>query len=275
MKLIQLGGLGNQMFIYALYYVMKRKGLSVQIDASAYNLLKMHNGYEIPKVFGLTNPEVMRNGYYLYWLKLLLHFKPKCIVYEEPFERTTDVFNESKAYITGYWQSDIYFKDYKSDIIKAYTFKNVSNRNLEIASEMQCRNSVSLHIRRGDYLKIPGAIDICSEDYYRKAISIIKEKVNEPHFYIFSNDTEWSWNFAAKLGIKYTIVEHNTGVDSYQDMFLMTQCKHNILANSSFSWWGAYLNQHRDAIRVAPKNWCVGHSEETLKTDTPIDWIRI
>lgn len=275
MKLIQLGGLGNQMFIYALYYTMKRKGLSVQIDASAYNLLKMHNGYEISTVFGLTNPEVQCNGFYLYWLKFLLHFKPKYLVYEEPFERTADVFNENKAYITGYWQSDIYFKEYKADIIKAYTFKNVSNRNLEIASEMQCRNSVSLHIRRGDYLKIPGAIDICSADYYRKAILIIKEKVSEPHFYIFSNDTEWSRNFAAKLGIEYTIVEHNIGVDSYQDMFLMTQCKHNILANSSFSWWGAYLNQHRDAIRVAPQNWCVGHSEETLKTDTPIDWIRI
>ncbi len=274
MNIIQLGGLGNQMFIYALYYSMKCQGCNVKIDASAYNLVRMHNGYEIPKVFGLEEPEVKRSGFYLQWLRLLLHFKPKCLVNDEPFDRRLDIFKQNKPYITGYWQSDLYFNKFREDLLKVYTFKNISERNLRLSEEMQEKSSVSLHIRRGDYLNIPGAL-ICTDEYYQKAIEIIRLKVSNPHFYIFSNDIVWSKSFAEELGIEYTIIEHNVGVDSYQDMYLMTQCKHNILANSSFSWWGAYLNQHSNAIRIAPYNWCNGHSAETLKTDTPNDWIRI
>ena len=275
MNIVQLGGLGNQMFIYALYYSMKRRGCNVKIDASVYNWVKMHNGYELPNVFGLEQPEVKREGFYLKWMRFLLHFRPKFLVYDETFERNLNVFKQNRFYITGYWQSDMYFQEYKEELLRIYTFKNVSQRNLEISLEMQKKSSVSLHIRRGDYLDIPGALNICSKEYYQKAIEFIRKKVENPHFYIFSNDTIWSREFAQELGIEFTIIDHNTGVDSFQDMYLMTQCKHNILANSSFSWWGAYLNQHHDAIRVAPYNWCQGHSEETLKTDTPSDWFRI
>lgn len=271
---VQLGGLGNQMFIYAFYYAMKKRGHNVQIDASLYNLLKMHNGYELPSIFNILPDEKKKAGWYLQWLRLLLHFKPKFLVCEELFKRTIQL-DINKPYIVGYWQSDLYFNEFAGEIKELYRFKNISKRNMIISSDMQKVESVSIHIRRGDYLNIPDALNICSEDYYRKAIEIIITKVGKPHFYIFSNDPEWSKTFAEKLGISYTVIDHNTGADSYQDMFLMSQCKHNILANSSFSWWGAYLNYHKNAIRVAPRVWCQGHSEETLNTDTPIDWIRI
>lgn len=273
--IIQNGGLGNQMFIYSLYYAMKKKGCQVKIDASLYHFLKMHNGYEISRVFGVDQPEVDKTGLHVQALRLLLHFKPKCLILDEPLPLFMDVFKTKAPYITGYWQSDHYFKDVKEDLLRIYTFKNISERNKSIAYKMQQYNSVSLHIRRGDYLKVKGAMSICTEDYYFKAISIICSKVENPHYYIFSNDIEWSNNFAKKLGVNYTVVDHNSGYDSYQDMYLMTQCKHNILANSSFSWWGAYLNQHKDAIRIAPQIWCIGHSEERLKIDTPENWLRI
>lgn len=275
MRIIQLGGLGNQMFIYALYYALKRKGIDVQIDASLYNLIRMHNGYELPNVFEVAPPDVFRRGIHTQWLRFMLHFKPSLLVYEERFNRSLDVFSVNKPYITGYWQSDMYFSDYREDLLKLFSFKGVSQRNMSLSEGMQSSHSVSIHIRRGDYLTVPGAMSSCTEDYYRKAINIIYDYVQTPYFYIFSNDVEWSQNFAKKLGIPFTIIDHNKGKDSYQDMFLMTQCKHNIIANSSFSWWGAYLNQHKDSIVIAPHNWCVGHSEETLESDTPKDWIRI
>ena len=274
-SIIQLGGLGNQMFIYAYYYAMKKRGYEVQIDASLYNLIKMHNGYELPAVFDIKPAEVERKGLYLQWLRLLLHFKPHVLISEELFDRSMEKCVPNTPYITGYWQSDIYFKEFRNDIKSLYRFKTIFTPNLSLSVKMQCEDSVSLHIRRGDYLDIPGALNICSREYYIKAIEIIQQKVNNPHFYIFSNDTVRSREFAEELGINYAVVDHNIGVNSYQDMYLMTQCKHNILANSSFSWWGAYLNVHDNAIRIAPKIWYQGHSEKTLETDTPVDWIRI
>lgn len=275
MRIIQLGGLGNQMFIYAYYYALKKRGANVQIDASLYNFLKMHNGYELPKVFEVEPADINLSGLYLQWLRFLLHFKPHLLISEEIFEREDNIELPKTPYITGYWQSDLYFKEFSDEIRDLYTFKNISTKNRAVANHMQTINSVSLHIRRGDYLTIPGALNVCSEDYYNKAISIINRKVERPHFFIFSNDTAWSERFAKSLRIEYTIIDHNTGMDSYQDMYLMSQCKHNILANSSFSWWGAYLNCHSDAIRIAPYNWCNGHSAETLETDTPKNWLRI
>lgn len=189
-KVIQLGGLGNQMFIYAFYYVMKKKGINVIQDVSLYNKIKMHNGFELPKVFGLNDPLVDSTGFYFWFLRTILHFKPNCLLYEE--DENNIIINSSlvtkASFIKGYWQSDMYFSEFKEDICGKFIFKNISNRNLLISSEMNECNSVSIHIRRGDYLNIPEALSICSEEYYSKAIKMIKEKIDDPHFYIFSNE---------------------------------------------------------------------------------------
>ena len=127
----------------------------------------------------------------------------------------------------------------------------------------------------GDYMNLSMYQGICTEEYYTKAVEFIKQNVTSPHFYIFSNDIVWSKTFAESLNIDYTIVDHNTGTNSYQDMYLMSQCKHNIIANSSFSWWGAYLNVNRNKLVVAPKGWDNTDSESYNKVRVPQSYIRL
>ena len=119
---------------------------------------------------------------------------------------------------------------------------------------MQSCNSVSIHIRRGDYLNIPNYC-VCDEGYYRHAIKHICENVDKPVFYVFSNEPDWCESFMQQFGVVFKIINWNQRGDSYQDMYLMTQCKHNIIANSTFSWWGAWLNSQSDKIVVTPRAW--------------------
>ena len=274
-SIIQFGGLGNQMFIYAFYHSLLRSGKNAIIDASLYNMLEMHNGYELPCIFNIEEPAVSRKGIHLLWLRLLLHFKPRLLVKVDHDIYDENVYACNKPYFTGYWQTEKYFTKYKDDILKFFQFKCISGENIRIADDMQKCNSVSLHIRRGDYLQSPNVGGLCSEEYYKSAVDIIKSKVRNPHFYIFSNDPEWSQNFAKKLEIEYTIIKHNTGPNSYQDMYLISKCRHNVLANSSFSWWGAYLNQHDEAIKIAPRVWNRSYCEQYNKDATPSNWLRI
>jgi hypothetical protein len=114
-------------------------------------------------------------------------------------------------------------------------------------------NSIGLHIRRGDYInnkKTRDSFGECSLDYYKKAVAKISETVKDPHFYVFTNDPDFVKNL--KLGNTTTFITHNTGEKSYEDMRLMSLCKHNIIANSSFSWWGAWLNENPDKIVICP-----------------------
>ena len=143
---------------------------------------------------------------------------------------------------------------------------------------MQNSNSVGIHIRRGDYISNQAAFEnhgICSLTYYKTAIGIINSKINNPMYFIFSDDTEWVRN--TDFGIKnFEIIDWNIEKKSYIDMQLMSYCKHNIIANSTFSWWGAWLNNYSQKIVIAPKNW---FSNESRKSESekiiPKDWIQI
>ena len=101
---------------------------------------------------------------------------------------------------------------------------------------------------------------MCTPEYYEKAIVEVKKRVENPIFYIFSDDLVWSEDFVKSYGLDYRIVDHNRGKDSYKDMYLMTQCKHNIIANSSFSWWGAWLGEKKDRVVVCPEIWLRNHT---------------
>lgn len=132
---------------------------------------------------------------------------------------------------------------------------------------------MSVHIRRGDYLSASfanGFGNCCPLDYYQRAIAMISKTVDKPLFVFFSDDMEWvKENFA---GEDCLFVSHNKGVDSWQDMYLMSLCNHNIIANSTFSWWGAWLNHHEDKMVIAPKKWW-----STIENDdvVPETWMRI
>lgn len=163
-----------------------------------------------------------------------------------------DIFSLSKGYVDGYWQSEKYFSDIADEIRKLYTFP-VSDKlnNIQLAEEMQHCTSVSIHVRRGDYL---GGFPVMNEKYFFPAMDYFIRNYMDVHFYIFSNDIPWCREHLASEA-PMTFVNWNTGDDSLFDMWLMTQCKHNIIANSSFSWWGAWLNQHPDKCVIAPNVW--------------------
>lgn len=273
MRILVSGGLGNQMFIYALYYAMKREGRKVQLDASLYNFVQMHNGYEISDLFETDKPYMTSNALYINWLRFLL--KTGLFLTTDKLEYDDRIFSTSSIYLRGYWQCDKYFEKYRTELLEIFKFKIISSPNQEIAHRMQDENSVSLHIRRGDYMDLSMYQGICTEEYYAKAVEYIKQSVASPHFYIFSNDIAWSKKFAESLNIDYTIIDHNSGADSYQDMYLMSQCKHNIIANSSFSWWGAYLNANQNKLVIAPKGWDNTDSESYNIVRVPQSWIRL
>lgn len=273
-SIIVSGGLGNQMFLYALYVAMQVKGIHAKLDISLYNYVKMHNGYELGRIFNSPAKLVNKNGLHLFFLRILLRFKPKYLLLIDYGKLNMEVFTTSCNYLAGYWQSEKYFEDCTTQVQQAFTFQNIDEKNKQIAKEIQSYNSVSLHIRRGDYVGVKEYEGICTEDYYIKAIEYIKKEVDNPFFYIFSNDMEWSKKFIDKLNLPCTFITHNVGVDSYKDMYLMSRCKFNIVANSSFSWWGAWLNSYKRKIVIAPKVWF--HSvDDKYSNIVPEEWIRI
>lgn len=249
------GGLGNQMFQYAFCLSMRAKGYRCGIDNTLYYVFKMHNGYELFKVFGIEEEYSSPSALKKLWIRFLRSRHPRLLVTRDnAYKYCKWVYDSKTPYLIGDWLSYMYFDDIQEEIRRTYTFQHISPINKDVASDMQSCNSVSLHIRRGDYLMLPNYC-VCDDSYYKSAIEKIKRYVDNPFFYVFSNDPGWSNDFLKSLDVNYKIVDWNQGGDSYQDMYLMTQCKHNIIANSTFSWWGAWLNQTKDKIVVTPSKW--------------------
>lgn len=251
--LILRGGLGNQMFQYALAIALRAKGHRVFFNNAMYGIAQMHNGYELDRVFGVEEKMVPANVVNSTLARTLVRFHPTCLVASDSLKYNDMLIHKPKRFINGYWQDERYFKNVAVEVKDAFRFKHIDDRNLDIAKEMYNCNSVSLHVRRGDYATF--GMSLMNKDYYFRTVEYVKACVDAPRFYIFSDDTEESEKIAKDMGIDYSLICHNTGNDSYKDMFLMSQCKHNIIANSSFSWWGAWLNMNGDKIVVAPKVW--------------------
>jgi len=252
-KMIALGGLGNQMFQYAFVIALRELGKKVQLDLSMYNSIVMHNGYELDRVFGIKENTVCKKGIHLYLLRILNKFKPASIATFDNFIFDEEALLTPKTFIWGFWQDERYFKKVNNQVRNAFSFKDIDDFNMSIAHEMKNKNSVSLHIRRGDYAEY--GMSFVDESYYRNAVKIISEKVQNPEYYIFSDDEKEAERIGRVLGISYRMINHNKGLESYKDMYLMSQCKYNIIANSSFSWWGAWLNNNPNKLVVAPRIW--------------------
>lgn len=201
-------------------------------------------------------------------------------IQEKHFSFDPDIMNLSDGiYLNGYWQSEKYFSDIEDIIRREFTLAESPDKlNVEFAKRIEKSNSISIHIRRCDYIDDPGTLRIhgmLGLDFYSKAINYISEKVQDPHFYVFSDDYE-----GAKRNIKIdyptTFMKHNNDEKNYADMWLMSLCKHHIIANSTFSWWGAWLTPDPDKIVIAPKLW---FSDEEMNSHTqdliPDGWIRL
>ncbi|MCM1138940.1 MAG: alpha-1,2-fucosyltransferase [Muribaculum sp.] len=289
MKIVRIfGGLGNQMFQYALAVALGSKGNDVRIDASCMRGYPLHNGFELKRIFNADIPqaslfELLWLGYplphYRLWQvgKRILPKRQAMIVEDSAMEFNKDVFKQKRDYLLeGYWQTEKYFSDWRDEILDAFRFPKFASEseNQMLAKEIACSNAVSVHVRRGDYLKISNTSGICTEGYYNKAIKLIIDKCNPEMFVFFSDDIDWCKEHFKDLaeGHKVVFVDWNKGEESYRDMQLMSLCSHNIIANSSFSWWGAWLNNNPDKVVITPSRWMNGPGWPDIIPDA---WIKI
>lgn len=283
MIIIQVaGGLGNQLQQYALYRKFVRMGKEARLDLSWFDEVK-----ETDRKSKATN----RNLELAYFDRLVYETctreeKEKLTgsdglagkLRRKLLPTTIHWFHESKMYhpeilsfedmyLSGYFACEKYYSDILYDLREKIQFPPSNNPlNREMAQQMRECASVSVHVRRGDYLNEENRAmfgNICTDAYYGKAMELIKEKVPDAHFYLFSDDV--SYVEQKYQGEEFTVVNINHGTDSFYDMWLMSNCKHNICANSTFSFWGARLNGNEGKIMIRPtihKNSQVFHKEE-------------
>jgi len=296
MRLVQIdGGLGNQMFQYAFYCSLKALYSDVNLNTCFARNSKQHNGLELERVFNFTNKNGVRVEflsllyYYFERLNRRIHNKksftrslgrliPFQLINEEEFSVYSSHYLMAQGrmlYFKGYWQSEKYFKDliYPNEIFR-FPITNCNFKTEELVAFIKStENCVSIHIRGGDYnapANYSSFGNICNQEYYRKAIETIGSKVYKPTFIILSDDNELT-NRSMPTD-NSIFVDWNRGTESWQDMFIMSKCKHNIVANSSFSWWGAYLNDNPNKIVIAPRKW---HNLHEAPDICPPTWIRI
>jgi hypothetical protein len=164
----------------------------------------------------------------------------------------------SDVYLDGFFINPRYFQKIHAVLEKDFVFKNEQiKENLSFSREISVSNSVSIHVRRGDFAdaKSTGNIyPVYGQDYYKKAVRLICEKVAKPKFYIFSDDIEWATDNLDFIE-NSVIVSHNSIDNGAEDLRLMSQCKHNVITNSTFSWWAAWLNRNSEKIVVCPEKW--------------------
>ncbi len=289
MKIVKiLGGLGNQMFQYALYLSLKEQfpHEQVKIDISCFKSYPLHNGFEINRIFAQNAPvasfkDILKVAYpypnYRFWQVgkyILPKRKTMCVERKDFTFDATALIRKGNCYYDGYWQHEEYFCFVKDAIWSAFSFPEITDkRNTEIMQRFQTTTSVSLHIRRGDYINHPFFRGICDLDYYKRAICYMEERVTPQLYCIFSNDIDWCENNLHELlsGKEVIYVDWNNGMESYMDMQLMSLCQHNIIANSSFSWWGAWLNRNPQKVVVSPTKWLNIESESPI----PESWIKV
>lgn len=219
-------------------------------------------------------------------IKLFIHDKwhHKCpifsdIVIEPHFEYWGDVVNiKAPAHLYGYWQSEKYFGDQADQIRKDFTFSPLpAGEARRIAARIHaCPGAVSVHIRRGDYVSNPEALafhGLPGPEYYRAALAHIRAVLGDTTIFLFSDDPQWVWDNFDPCGHAMEVVDLNLPEFPQHDMHLMSLCRHHIIANSSFSWWGAWLSSHRGIV-VAPKRWFADPSVNTSDIYPPA-WVRL
>ncbi|MCM1450208.1 MAG: alpha-1,2-fucosyltransferase [Clostridiales bacterium] len=299
MKIVNItGGLGNQMFQYAFALALKNRypNEKILLDTQHYKTLffkrykgiNLHNGYEINNIFpnaSLPIASPLQLAKISYWIpnyilsriarKVLPIRKNEYIApYSMNYSYDKRAFeNNANCYYEGYWQCIKYMTAIKKNLIKTFSHAKPNSYNQNLINEISTRNSTGIHVRRGDYLNEPEFKGICGLDYYQKSITHILKHNPDTTFYIFSNDLEWCKEKLIPLTgeNKVVFVTENKGAMSCWDMFLMTYCKNLIIANSSFSWWGAFLNENVESV-IAPYPWLNRDCEIDLYDNS---WIRI
>lgn len=265
-----------------------RCGQPLRLDISGFDGYGLHQGFELQRVFNCpaetaTEADVRSILGWQFSPAIrrvlarpgMVAFRREGFVVEPHFHYWPEINHVPRdCYLAGYWQSEQYFREAAPVIHADFTFKLLpANRNAELAEQIGQVNAVSLHVRRGDYVNNPKTNvvhGVCSLDYYRDAVRHVSSRVANPCFFIFSDDMAWVKEHL-KMDLPCQYVDHNCGAESYNDMRLMSLCRHHIIANSSFSWWGAWLNRNPDKIVVAPKKWFA--NDKNISDLFPAGWV--
>jgi hypothetical protein len=283
------GGLGNQLFQYAAARALAlRRNAQVVLFLKGYEKPNQSRRYELD-VYPHSGRQMTaseRLAARLSWKagpRISRLFADRLGLLPFFYRERHYHFNEAMGkqplplLLRGFWQSERYFAD-AADVIRRELVPcaPVDPANIEMAKRIAAAEAVSLHVRRGDYVtdkKANTEIGVCSLTYYRDAIAHVRERTTSQHLFVFSDDPEWArTNLRADLPVTYLTI--NTGDRGFRDLQLMSMCRHHIIANSSFSWWGAWLNPSPAKIVVAPKVWFAGLPHDT--TDLiPQEWVRL
>ncbi len=297
MVIVQLiGGLGNQLFQYAFgKHMAKLNKTELVLDTSAF-----HDSYKLHKYslqhFGISAKiadrhivdEIKNYPKPNKWQKAIQVFlgTPFIVIKEKAFnfdEKVLKKYNSKHIFVDGYWQTEKYFESIKEILYKEFQITTPQGeQDKSISEKIRNSNAISLHIRRADYTN-PETVEahgMCSLEYYQNAVEEVASEVENPTFFVFSDDIEWAEQHL-KIAYPIIFVGHNDAEKNYEDLRLMSECQHNIIANSSFSWWGAWLNPNPNKIVVAPTQWFNPDSAwckemNINQTDIiPNDWLRI
>ena len=280
------GGLGNQLFQYAFSLALQERfpEARVVINCDEYSNPAQRRRFELMQVFPHAHCEMMTN-------EELRSFRPNSFAFPSLMYAEHAFQTHGNVRYSGYWQSQRFFPR-ESTLRSSLRFApQMAQQNSALVSEISSTNSVALHIRRTDYINGFNAkhYNVCSDRYYERAVATVRENVNAPRFYVFSDEPSWAAARFAGPGF-YVVQNHfpvqkdgaapsgafETDPSQHSDLFLMSQCKHHIIANSSYSWWGAWLNSNAEKLVVAPNTWLhPGLVQAELGDILPPSWIRI
>ena len=274
------GGLGNQLFQYAFAYSLFNNGYDVTLDSSGFNVDAAHNGLELDEydlklavsnrisVMDRLKYRVAANNKYL--AKII-----QGVNIERSYGFDPQMMRPpANSLIAGYFQNEKYFKHHRTELIQEFmlplNLRSSIGNQINLIKEYP--GITSIHVRRGDYLLHPEIYGVCNKDYFHRAICLINDKYPDTKFFFFSDDMSWvKKNFSHS---NFLFAEANNSPK--QDLYLMSLCSHHILSNSSFSWWGAWLNHSVYKTIVAPIRWYANDELNLSVSDiVPADWLRI
>ena len=265
------GGLGNQMFQYAFgrYQAIKNgTKLKLHFTNALFNTQYTYElgvfkikadiaTHEDLKKVNVLGNRIINRVLYLCDERFGIQLNRHIITQKYPYKFDSNYLNiKDNSYIQGFWSDERYFKTIENILRSEFTLKKeLDEKNRQILGEIEKSNSISIHVRRGDYVTHKSNaknIGFVGLEYYETAIKEIKKSISHPLFFVFSNDIVWCRENLAPLSKNMHFISHNSGRNSYKDLILMSSCKHNIIANSTFSWWGAWLNTNKNKLRISP-----------------------
>lgn len=263
------GGLGNQMFQYAfgrcisiknktslkIHFVNALFNTARQYDLDKFNIKCQKATNEDLSNAGVFRSKVLNRVAYLIDERLGIQFNKSIVTQKYPYKFEKKYLKiRDNSYIQGFWNDERYFGGIEGYLRKEFTLKNkLDSRNDHVVKKIKSVNSISVHIRRGDYVSnIRNLYLYTKKEYFINSMRSISNKISKPVFYFFSDDIAWCRKNFSSLNYKMKFIEHNTGENSYLDLHLMSNCKHNIIANSTFSWWASWLNKNPKKIIIKP-----------------------